>query len=75
MAQRGSIKTNLRSKTVLTITSVRSHVTVEILEESRPDNVPFGSLIVNGRHVWRFQTTCQAELAMGNLKKALEGEE
>lgn len=49
-------------------------VTVEVKSEPRKgtEYEPFGSLIVNDTHIWRFETVNQAELVKQNLVKALQ---
>ena len=46
-------------------------IKIEIKEEKRIALEPFGSLIVNDLHVWRFDTVNQATLVAENLKKAI----
>jgi hypothetical protein len=47
--------------------------TVEVVAERRPDkdSIPFGSLRLNGVHIWRFENPAQAELVGANLIRAI----
>jgi len=44
-------------------------VTIEVLKET--GTTEFFSVIVNGRHIWRFDTISQAQGVAGNLRLAL----
>jgi hypothetical protein len=57
----------------LTVQRLGEEVVIEVNEEKRPKgNPPWGSLIVNGHHVWRFDTAFDAQTIAHQLYRALE---